>query len=179
MSAVVEVCYTMQGLFGWIHKISRTFSIVAGVIVLVLIASLNIEVFSRYVLNDPTKWAYDLSTMFGGSIYLLAAAYVYHKGEHVRVDVLYERMSPSRQRKADIIFMVLFFAPLLAFLTYFSFQEGVRSVVLRECSNYGFWKPPLYPFKAMFPFAFGLLLLEGIVQLIERLRRERRSEGDV
>lgn len=169
----------MQGLFDWIHKVSRALAIVAGAIVLLLIASLNIEVFSRYVLSDPTKWAYDISTMLGGSIYLLAAAYVYHKGEHVRVDVLYERMSPSRQRKADIIFMALFFAPLLAFLTYFSFKEGVHSVMIRECSNYGFWKPPLYPFKAMLPFAFGLLLLEGIAQLIERLRGARRSEGDV
>ncbi len=177
--AVVEVCYTMQGLFDWIHRISRGSAVVAGVVVLALIASLNIEVFSRYVLGDPTKWAYDISTMLGGSIYLLAAAYVYHRGEHVRVDVLYERMSPSRQRKADIIFMVVFFAPLLAFLTYFSFQEGMRSVMLRECSNYGFWKPPLYPFKAMLPFAFALLLLEGIVQLIERLKREKGSEGDV
>jgi TRAP-type mannitol/chloroaromatic compound transport system permease small subunit len=147
--------------------LSKAFALASGFLILVLIASLGVEVFARYLFNNPTKWSYDVSIMSGGAAIILAAAYVYFRGEHVRVDVLYTRMSATQRKVVNALFVAFFFVPLIGFLTYFSFEEALTSCIIRERSNLGFWQPPIYPFKAIFPFAFGLLFLEGVVGLVK------------
>ena len=42
------------------------------------------EVISRYALNAPTIWSFDLTYMLYGTIFMLGAAYALHKGAHIR-----------------------------------------------------------------------------------------------
>jgi TRAP-type mannitol/chloroaromatic compound transport system permease small subunit len=49
------------------------------------------EVFVRYVLNDPTSWAFDLSYMMYGAVFYMAGAYTLSRGGHVRADMFYRK----------------------------------------------------------------------------------------
>jgi TRAP-type mannitol/chloroaromatic compound transport system permease small subunit len=52
-----------------------------------LVLSNTIEVFSRYVLGSPTAWALDTTVISNGSLFMLGAAYALLKGAHVRTDM--------------------------------------------------------------------------------------------
>ncbi|MEC8081857.1 MAG: TRAP transporter small permease, partial [Pseudomonadota bacterium] len=52
------------------------------------------EVFSRYFLNKPTIWAYDLSLFMFGYIAALGGAYAQQRRGHINVDILYNKVSP-------------------------------------------------------------------------------------
>jgi len=50
----------------------------------------------RYVLRAPTSWAYDMSYILYGALFLMAGAYTLSRNGHVRGDVIY-RLLPDRQ----------------------------------------------------------------------------------
>ena len=53
------------------------------------------EVVARYIFNAPTIWVHQASFLMFGMQYLLAGAFAYLHGDHVRVDVLYVKF-PKR-----------------------------------------------------------------------------------
>ena len=78
--------------------------------VLVLTAGTCWEVFRRYVLNDPTSWAFDMSYMLYGALFLMAGPYALSKDAHVRGDFVYRRWQPATQAKVDLTLYFVFYA---------------------------------------------------------------------
>jgi len=135
-------------------------------LVLVLTVMLGYEIVMRYVFNAPTKWAFDLSYMVGGSYFMLGEAYTLLKKRHVRIDIFYVRFSPRKQALVDVIFYVLFFFPLWGGLLYALIPYVYLSWAIGERSMQGYWMPILYPFKTVMPVAVSLFLLQGVADFL-------------
>ena len=67
------------------------------------------EVLARYVFNSPTNWVHESMFLMFGMQYLLSGAYAYKEDQHVRVDVLYSKLSTRGKAICDIITSVFFF----------------------------------------------------------------------
>ncbi len=65
----------------------------------------------RYVLNDPTSWAFDLSYLMYGAVFYMAGAYTLSRGGHVRADMFYRQWPPRTQAIVELVLYVLFFFP--------------------------------------------------------------------
>ncbi len=138
-------------------------------IALALVFTITIDVFLRYVFNAPTKWSYDITYMLGGTLLIMPMCYVLlHKG-HVSIDIVYRRFPPRVALAFDVSLHLLFFFPLIIVLVYTSAAHAQTSIALRELSNVGFWRPPLYPFRTVMPIAFFLVLLQGVANFIKDL----------
>ena len=135
-------------------------------LVLVLTVMLGYEIVMRYVFNAPTKWAFDLSYMVGGSYFMLGEAYTLLKKRHVRIDIFYVRFSPRKQALVDVMFYVLFFFPLWGGLLYALIPYVYLSWAIGERSMQGYWMPILYPFKTVMPVAVSLFLLQGVADFL-------------
>ena len=46
--------------------------------------AITYEVFSRYVFSAPTTWAYDVSYMLYGTLFMMAGPYALARNGHVR-----------------------------------------------------------------------------------------------
>lgn len=124
------------------------------------------EVFSRYALDDPHAWAFDAMAMLYGSMFMMAGAYTLAKNGHVRGDVLYGFFSPRTQATIDLILYIVFFIPGVIALTYAGYYYAADSWRIDEHSNVTAGGPPIYPFKTIIPLAGGILLVQGIVEII-------------
>ena len=124
------------------------------------------EVFSRYVLDAPHSWAFDMMIILYGSLFMMAGAYTLSKAGHVRGDVLYGFFEPRTQATIDLILYILFFMPGVIALTYAGFTFAAESWAIREHSNITADGPPLYHFKTVLPLAGLGLLLQGLVEII-------------
>jgi TRAP-type mannitol/chloroaromatic compound transport system permease small subunit len=124
------------------------------------------EVFSRYALDDPHAWAFDAMAMFYGSMFMMAGAYTLAKNGHVRGDVLYGFFRPRTQATIDLVLYIVFFIPGVIALTYAGYYYAADSWRINEHSNVTAGGPPIYPFKTIIPFAGGILLVQGIVEII-------------
>ena len=86
--------------------------------VMLLMISTCYEVFMRYVLNSPTVWAFDMSYMLYGALFMMSGAYALSRGTHVRGDFLYRSWKPRNQAKMDLLLYFLFFFPAIFAMIY-------------------------------------------------------------
>lgn len=138
-------------------------------LVLLLTLVLGYEVILRYFFNAPTKWAFDLSYMIGGSYFLLGQAYTLQKKRHVRIDLFYALFTPRKKALVEIVFFIIFFFPLWGILLYKLVPYVYLSWVIQERSMQGYWMPILYPFKTVMPIGIFLILLQGLAEFSRAL----------
>jgi TRAP-type mannitol/chloroaromatic compound transport system permease small subunit len=104
------------------------------------------------------------------AVFLLAAAWGLRERAHVRVDVLYGRLSDRGQALIDLAGTLLFLLPFCALMLWATGPSVAESWAVREVSP----DPgglPRYPIKALVPAAFALLLLQGVAQAIKAVAR--------
>ena len=109
-------------------------------------------------------------------IFLLGAAYGLKVDAHVRVDVLYGRVSERARGWIDLLGTVLFLIPFTLVMLWVSYPTVRNSWVIREVSP----DPgglPRYPIKALILVSFALLLLQGLSQTVKAVDRIRGADG--
>jgi TRAP-type mannitol/chloroaromatic compound transport system permease small subunit len=137
-----------------------------GWLILVLTLAISYEVFMRYVLNAPTVWAFDISYITYGALFLMAGAYTLSRNGHVRADVLYRLWPAKVQATVDLVLYLIFFFPgVLAFI-WAGYNFAKLSVMFKEMSIFSPAGIPVYPLKALIPVTGVFLLLQGIAETI-------------
>ncbi len=137
--------------------------------ILMLTFAIAYEVFVRYALRDPTSWAFDISYMMYGTLFMMAGAYTLARDGHVRGDVLFRLWKPKTQATVELVLYVFFFFPgILAFiiagtdyaLESWSYNYGTGEVSINSPANV-----PISQFKTVLPVAAALLFLQGMAQV--------------
>ena len=145
-------------------------------LIIPLILANVIEVFSRYVLKDPTIWALDITTMSYAALFMLGSAMALLKGAHVRTDLLWEGFSDRTKGMIDSLAFILFFLPTMVVLFYISIDDFLYSISINERGSSGAWTPVLWPLRAVIPLASFLLFVQGISELMKSLWAWRTGE---
>ena len=156
----------MQNLLLFIDKISTWIGQFFSWLIVALTLMISWEVFSRYFLDNPHAWAFDVMSMMYGSLFMMAGAYTLSKNGHVRGDVLYGFFPPRLQAWFDLILYFLFFIPGVFALAYAGYGFAADSWAINEHSNVTANGPPVYPFKTILPIAGAFLLAQGIVEIV-------------
>lgn len=156
----------MQQLLFFIDKISTWVGQAFSWLIFALTLLISWEVFSRYVLNHPNPWTFDLMIMMYGAAFMMAGAYTLAKNGHVRGDVLYGFFPPRLQAGLDLALYFLFFIPGIIALIWAGYDYAAESFAIREHSTLTANGPPLYPFKMVIPIAGVLLIMQGVVEII-------------
>lgn len=121
----------------------------------------TIEVVARYAFNSPTIWSRAINKQIFGVFILFAGVYALQKGAHLRVEMLYERLSPGLRFYARLISLGVF----LVFMGVLVWQGGwmaANSLASKELTQ-GAFKIPLYIFKTFIPVVAFLFLVEGVI----------------
>jgi TRAP-type mannitol/chloroaromatic compound transport system permease small subunit len=156
----------MQKLLLLIDRVSTWVGQAFSFCIVLLTLHVSWEVFSRYALDNPRAWAFDVMIMFYGTLFMMAGAYTLSKNSHVRGDVLYGFFQPRTQATLDLILYIVFFIPGVFALTYAGFFYAEESWRINEHSTITSEGPPVYPFKTVIPLAGAILLAQGIVEIV-------------
>ena len=156
----------MQRIVSTIESLSVWIGRAFGWCILILTLSVSYEVVVRYVFNAPTVWAFDMMVQMYGALFLMAGPYALAQDSHVRGDVLY-RLFPVRwQARIDFVLYILFFFPGMLALFWFGYEIAKDSWRYQEVS----WNSPariqIYFFKSLIPVAGGLLIIQGIAEML-------------
>jgi len=156
----------MQNLLLLIDKVSTWIGQFFSWLIVALTFMISWEVFSRYVLDSPHAWAFDVMSMMYGSLFMMAGAYTLSKNGHVRGDVLYGFFPPRLQAWLDLTLYIVFFIPGVVALAYAGYGFAAESWAINEHSNVTADGPPIYPFKTILPIAGAFLLAQGLVEIV-------------
>ena len=125
------------------------------------------EVVARTVFGAPTDWGNETTIYLSAMAYLLAGGYGLLHRRHVRIDVIYEALSPRTRARLDAFTFVFFVAYMLT-LVWYGGVDAWNSFQIGETTSTP-WNPVIWPVKAAIPAAGLLLLLQGISNLIRDL----------
>ncbi len=165
----------MQQLLLAVDRLSTWLGQLFSWLIVILTALITYEVFSRYVLNNPHDWNLNVQIMLYGTLFMMAGAYTLAKNGHVRGDVLYGFFEPRTQATFDLLLYIVFFLPGIVALTWAGWNYANEALAIRE-QTFSATPLPLYPFKFVIPIAGGMLLLQGIVEIVRCIQCLR--DGD-
>lgn len=156
-----------------------TASRVAGRIICWMLVPLMLamvyEVVARKLFVAPTMWAYDISRMLCGAMFMLGAGYALSKGVHIRADFLYRNWPARRQGMVDAALYVLFYFPALIFFAWVSYDYAADAWIRGERSMDTAWMAPLAPLRTAMPAGAVLLLVQGVSELLKSIHAIRTN----
>ena len=107
-------------------------------------------------------------------IFFLGFAFVLKRNSHVRVDFLYSKLDLYKRAWVNLLGTLLFLFPFCILGIYVTWHPVLTSWGLLPNGNWGTWEMspdsgglPRAPIKAMIIVAFGLLLIQGISDIIK------------
>jgi TRAP-type mannitol/chloroaromatic compound transport system permease small subunit len=127
------------------------------------------EVVARYIFNAPTVWAYDVTYILAGSLFMLGAAYALRQGSHVRADFLLSAQNPRWQALIDVVLYLVVYFPATVLFFNASMSFAFQSWIQGETYPQSPWMPIIYPLKSVMPAALLLLFLQGVAEFLKAL----------
>ena len=156
-----------------------TFSLWVGRVVawmtIPLMGAMIYEVVARYWFAAPTVWAYDISRMIYGAMFILGAAYALSKGVHIRSDFLYRKWSVQTQGRVDTALYVICYFPAMVILLWVSSEWAWTSVSRGERGTDTSWMPLLGPLKSALPVGVAFLIIQGVSELLKSAHAARKG----
>ena len=133
--------------------------------ILIMAFGVGYEVVVRYFLRAPTSWAFDVSYIMYGTLFMMGGAYTLSRDGHVRADFIYRLWKPRTQAAIELVLYFLFFFPGVIALIVAGWKYAARSWRYMEVSSNSPAGIPIFQFKSIIVAAGVLLLIQGIAQV--------------
>lgn len=146
-------------------RVGRLVSWLTLGIVLVCFAT----VVLRYGFNGGAIWMQEAYVWQHGLVFMLGAGYALKQGDHVRVDLLYGRLSRRRRAWIDIAGTLLFLMPWLLVIAWYSTPFIQQSWAVREASNQAGGLPGYFLLKGSIWLFCLLLGLQAVALMCRRV----------
>lgn len=155
----------MESYIRFADRLSAWFGKVFAWCVLVMTLGVSYEVVVRYLFRAPTPWAFDLSYMLYGTMFMMAGAYTLSRGGHVRGDFVYRLWQPATQARLELVLYFIFFFPGVLALVVAGWRYAGRSWRYLEVSSMSPANIPIFQFKSVIIAAGILLVIQGVAQV--------------
>ena len=154
---------TIVGIDKLNHYVGR---LVSWMLVPIIFAMIY-EVVARYAFTAPTVWAYDISRMFYGAMFVLGAAYGLSKGVHIRSDFIYRNWAVRNQGRVDATLYLLLFFPSMILLLWVSFDWAWTTIIRGARGMDTAFAPLLGPVRSALPIGILLLIIQGVSEFLK------------
>ena len=150
----------IKTFFNWIDTIAEKAGKITCYLVFIIMVITTVDVIARYAFNQPLLWGWLLNRQLFGVFILFAGVYTLFKGEHIRIEILYDHFPRGLKSVARWIGLLAFIS-FIGVLVWQSAWMGWNSFMMKEKAA-GAFRIPWYPFKLLIPTVAFLFLLEGI-----------------
>lgn len=154
---------------------------IAALLFILLLFNVFYDVIMRYLFNDVSIGMQELEWHLYATIFLLGVPYALFKEGHVRVDIIYEGLSPKRQALIDLFGTLILLLPFTILVAKYGIDFALESWELGERSGDPGGLPYRWLIKAVIPFAFIAITISGVglmLKSINILRGVGHDEGE-
>jgi len=146
-----------------IQKLRTWLGEVSGWIAIVMMLTISYDVAMRYIFGAPTKWSLELNEYLLLFLVYLSGAWTLSVGGHVRVDIVYSRLSPRTQAKLEIFtcLLGLIFCAILTWQGILFVHDGLVTGARSET----YMAIIQWPIRLLMVIGAALLSLEFIFRL--------------
>lgn len=165
-----------------IDRINAWLGKAAGIFLLLSCVISAANALMRYGFDLSDNWPLELQWYLFAAAVMLGASYTLKRNEHVRVDLIYGRLSQRGRIWVDLFGLSFFLMPaciLFAWLSWTSLFYPSWLSLEHSINSGGLLR---YPIKFVVPMGFFMLSLQGLSEIIKRialLQTNRAGDGAI
>ena len=155
----------------YVDFVSEKFGRLAMYLVFVMIGVLLLDAVTRNIINFPLSWCVEMAQFTMTAYYIMGGAYSMQLGDHVRMDLIYDRCSERNKARLDVATSgcLLFYLACLLFgsisSTIYAIETGQR--------KFSMWNPSMVPIKVIMVCGIVLMLLQAFSILFKDIAKAR------
>ena len=153
----------------WLDRVTRAIAYTAMTLFLALIGCTLFEVIARYGFNAPTIWAFDVTFMVHGALFILTGAYTLQKNAHVRIDVLSTRFPIRSQHGGNLIIYLFLTLPAFGVLSDAAIKRAYSAYMTDEVELMSAWGPLVWPSYTVLSIGLVSLFLQSFVEAVRHV----------
>lgn len=157
----------LRDVLSVIDSLSRFSGIIFGFVVWVLTGIVIYEVVGRFVFHVATGYCFELAQVAFMGYFIMGGAYTLLYNGHVRMDLVFSRLSEKNQAILDLITAGAFFL-FVGLLAWKGAQYAWVSTMRLETTGMTY-EVPMWEVMWALPVASGLLILQGAAKFIRDL----------
>ena len=161
-----------------IDLISESIGKITAWLVLIMVLLISYDVAMRYLFQSGSVALQELEWHLFSLIFLLGAAYTLKHDDHVRVDLIYrsKRFSDRYRAWINILGSLFLLIPFCLLIVINSWPFVFNALTLNETSPDPGGLPYRWLLKAAIIVGFGLLLLQGIGEILKNIHKLSRKD---
>lgn len=153
-----------------IQKLNTKIGKLVSWCLLLMVVLTCIIVILRYVFNIGFIWMQELVRFLYAAVFLICAAFTFSADEHVRVDIIYSRLSIKKKKIVNLFGNILLLLPVCVTILLYSFNYVVNSWIQLEGSLEERGLHLVYIMKSFIWIFAIMLIIEGINQIINNIK---------
>ena len=159
--------YYIKTFISLIDRLNNCIGRIFSLMVYPLIFISVYEVCVRYIFNRPTIWVHELSAIIYAILFLIGGVYTLRWNAHVKIDIIYDKLSRRNQCILDLFTWILFY--ILISIMFWEGSKFAYDSILRMEKSSTPWAPYIWPSKLFIPISAFLMLLQGFAKTIKDL----------
>ncbi|RXI33166.1 C4-dicarboxylate ABC transporter permease [Arcobacter ellisii] len=138
-------------------------------VMVLMILNVTYDVIMRYFFNTGSIAMQEMEWHLFSVIILLGISYTLKEDGHVRVDLIYDRLTQKKKAKINMVGVVLFIIPVALLIAAESIPFVIESFNSNEQSGDPGGLPYRWLVKSLIPLSFFLLIITSIGFFIKNL----------
>ena len=152
-----------------INRFSDFLGKLSAILFVLMLFNVFIDVVMRYVFNNVSIGMQEMEWHLYAAVFLLGVPYTLRAGGHVRVDLIYERLSAKQKALIDMLCTLVLLIPFCALVGWYGIGFAYESFELGEISGDPGGLHYRWIIKSVIPLAFFAMLISGIGLFLKSL----------
>ena len=161
-----------------INKINKYIGETVSWLTLFMVLVTVLVVILRYGFSIGFIWMQESVRFMYAGVFLLCAGYTLQKDKHVRVDVLYLKMSDTKKALVDLLGSLFLLIPVCWVIFYYSWSYVINSWVQMEGSIEERGLHLVYIMKTFIWFFSILVTIQSLVTIVKSYIIIKNSKKD-
>ena len=166
----------------WFDTLDFVIGKILVIVMILLIMNVFYDVISRYFFHGGSIAMQELEWHLFGVMILYGMGYTLKQEGHVRVDFIYNNLSPKKQALINIFGTLFFVIPFAIFIIYGSYDFVLDSYETNEISDDPGGLTHRWIIKAMIPISFIYLIVTSIGYILQNIinyKNETKIKEDI
>ncbi|WP_158969601.1 TRAP transporter small permease subunit [Chachezhania sediminis] len=150
-----------------IDRIADWIGVIAMYLIFLMVGILLLDAITRNVIDIPLHWCIEAAQFTLAAYYFMGGAKTMKDGDHVRMDLLYDRLSERGKHKMDIVTLscLMFYLVVLMIGSISSLEYAIQTNEHR----FSMWNPSMIPIKSLMVGCIFLMIAQTVSEFFKHI----------
>ena len=156
-------------------KLDKYLGNITAILLLLMMINVFTDVILRYFFHTGSIAFQEMEWHLFSTMFLLGISYALSSEDHVRVDFIYDNITPRKKAFVNIFGTIFMLIPFAFLIAYTSYEFVNDAYIMSEISEDPGGLTHRWIIKAMIPFSFSILIISSILYIKQNILKLKIS----